>query len=342
MELINRYIHEVGRRLPKKKRGDIEAELQSLILDSLEGRLPEDLVESGDVPEEIQVEVLKEFGPPRKVAQQYYPTINYVIGPRLMEPYVLTLTIVLGIVLFANLFGILSLGAEFNLFNGSIGDALAGLITSLQAAFGSVTFVFALIERALAHSTIQDEDSQWDPRKMPSIADNDRVKASGLIIEILFLAFLLIMLNVYPDRIGVSFVRIGGEFKTTSWLKPEIVTTYGPWLSAMWFLSIILNITVLAQRRWQPITHVLNAALTLYGAYLFYRIATGPSFIATVPGGIIGSISGVPDILNDITDSALRWVVGVTAALHAFSAAKILYHFFDIKPIVIPPDKTAE
>ena len=34
MELIDRYVHAVGRQLPRKKRADIEAELRSALTDS--------------------------------------------------------------------------------------------------------------------------------------------------------------------------------------------------------------------------------------------------------------------------------------------------------------------
>ena len=62
MNLLDRYIHEVGRYLPRKKRGDIQAELRSSIVDSLEDRF-------GPDPEESQVvELLQELGKPREVA----------------------------------------------------------------------------------------------------------------------------------------------------------------------------------------------------------------------------------------------------------------------------------
>ena len=39
MELINRYVYQVGRRLPRKVRGDVETELRSLLIDALEERV---------------------------------------------------------------------------------------------------------------------------------------------------------------------------------------------------------------------------------------------------------------------------------------------------------------
>ncbi len=259
MKLIDRYIHEVGRRLPKRMRADVEAELHSLLLDSLEEHLAEGLPDSGEVSEDVQVAVLQEFGPPKLVAQQYNPRVNYIIGPRLFEPYLVTVAVVMAVTFLAHLVGILTLTANLAAVDGALGGALAGMINSMQAGLGSITLVFALVERAIAVSDAQQEDASWDPRKMPKISDYDRIKASGLIVETLFLVFLLAVFNVYPDRIGLSFVRIGTEYKMTSWLATGFNTAYGPWLSAWWFLSILLNISVLWQGRWQRITHLLNA-----------------------------------------------------------------------------------
>ena len=335
MNLIDRYIHEVGRRLPKRMRADVETELHSLLLDSLEDHMAEDLRVPDEVPEELQVAVLKEFGPPQHVAQQYNPRVNYIIGPRLFEPYLITVAVVLGITFVAHLIGILTLIADPTVLQGAFGDAVAGLIHSLEAGLGAITLVFALVERAMAGTDTKEDSTTWDPRKMPTIADHDRIKLSGLILETVFVAFLLGMLNFYPDRIGLSFVRVGGEFKMTSWLAPGFHQTYGIWLSAWWFLSIVLNITVIWQGRWQRITHLLNAGLHLFGAYIFYRIATGSNFIVTAPGGFIGEVAGIPDLPNSIIGKTLRSVLGLIAVLQAFSAAKILYRLFQPKPITL-------
>ncbi len=336
MELINRYINEVGRRLPKRMRADVETELHSLLLDSLEEQMEEGSPDTGEVPEDIVVAVLKEFGSPQQVAEQYNPQVNYIIGPRLFEPYLTTVAVVLGITFLAHLIGILSLVTYPASGADALGNAFAGLYQSLQGGLGAITLVFALVERAIASSgNTQEDSSSWDPRKMPKIADYDRIKVSGLIIETIFLVFFLVIINFYPERIGISFVKVGAEFKMTSWLAPEFFTTYGPWLSAWWFLSIVLNIGVLVQGRWQRVTHLLNAGLTLCGAFLFFRMATGPEFISTAPGGFWGEIANIPGILDIIMSQTMRGVLGILAVVEAFSAAKILYRTLQMKPITI-------
>ena len=56
MNLLDRYIHEVGRHLPRKNRSDIQAELRSSFVDTLEDRFGQ------DASEEQTSELLKEFG----------------------------------------------------------------------------------------------------------------------------------------------------------------------------------------------------------------------------------------------------------------------------------------
>jgi hypothetical protein len=335
MDLIDRYINEVGRRLPKRIRQDVETELHSLLMDSLEDHLAGENPENVEVPDELQIAVLKEFGPPQHVAQQYNPQTNYIIGPRLFEPYLLTLAVVLGITFVAHMVGLLTFATNPKAVQNSIGDAVAGLIQSLQAGIGSITLVFALIERAIIGSDSREETSAWDPKKMSKIADHNRIKLSGLILETVFITFLLGMVNFYPDRIGLSFVQIGGELKMTSWLVPDFHQTYGRWLSGVWFLSILLNVAVIWQGRWQRISHLLKAGLLLAGAYIFYRMAVGQDFVVTAPGGFIGEALGVPDLLNGVVSGTVSGIVGLVAFIQALPAAKILYRLFQPKPLVI-------
>jgi hypothetical protein len=313
-------------------RTDVETELKSLILDSLEDYGPEEDVNSEQISEELQVSVLKEFGAPQEVARKYNPRINYVIGPSLFEPYLITVAVVLGITLLAHLFGLLSLLSKPAEHLDAIGNAFAGLIQSLQVGLGAITLVFALVERALGSANLE-EITEWDPRKLPNIPDHNRFKPSVLIMGTIFLLILLVALNFYPDRIGLSFVRINGEFKMTSWLAPGFYQSYGIWLSAGWFLNILLNIAVLRKGQWNRTTHLMNAGLDFYGAYVFYRIATGPDFIVTAQGNFIGNIPDIPDILNNLIGGGLRGLAGLIAVILLVNAVSTLIQTLRIQPL---------
>lgn len=80
-ELVERYIHHVGRYLPKRERGDIEVELKSLIYDQLEDRYPQN-----PTPEQVAV-VLRELGSPRQMAASYQNE-QYLVGAELY-PYMM-------------------------------------------------------------------------------------------------------------------------------------------------------------------------------------------------------------------------------------------------------------
>ena len=111
MELLDRYIYDVGRRLPAKQREDIEKELKSLLLDALEART------GGAEPTEADMAaVLKEFGSPEEVAARYAGE-RYVIGPRLYPTY----RMVLGIGS-----GALALGLFISVFIGYALDPAGG------------------------------------------------------------------------------------------------------------------------------------------------------------------------------------------------------------------------
>jgi hypothetical protein len=92
MDLINRYAHEVGQYLPHRLRADVEAELRSLLTDSVEERARAEGVPADDA---LAGTVLREFGTPKDVAARYAPEPQYLIGPRLYPVYVVAVKVML-------------------------------------------------------------------------------------------------------------------------------------------------------------------------------------------------------------------------------------------------------
>ena len=93
-ELIERYVLEVGRHLPRSKRADIGMELSSLLHDALEQRA----AMAGKEPTvKMAADVLREFGKPEVIAGQYRPE-QHLIGPQLFPIYKLVLTVALVII----------------------------------------------------------------------------------------------------------------------------------------------------------------------------------------------------------------------------------------------------
>ena len=72
MDLIERYVHEVGTHLPRKMRKDVVDELRSTLEDKLEHECVED---------EGLVDMLRQFGPPAEMAASYVSGPRHLIGP---------------------------------------------------------------------------------------------------------------------------------------------------------------------------------------------------------------------------------------------------------------------
>ncbi len=90
MNLIERYVREIGRRLPPKNRSDIEKEIRSALEDMLEDRSKK---ESRAIDEEMTIQVLKEYGKPEKVAASYQSE-RYLVGPQLFPTFWMIVKIV--------------------------------------------------------------------------------------------------------------------------------------------------------------------------------------------------------------------------------------------------------
>ena len=102
MNLMELYISEVGRRLPKKTRADIEAEIRSALQDLLDER---SRAAGKPADEEMVLAVVKEYGDPEKVAASYEGE-RYLIGPQLYPTFIKVVFTVLPITVILALIGL--------------------------------------------------------------------------------------------------------------------------------------------------------------------------------------------------------------------------------------------
>jgi hypothetical protein len=106
-EWIDRYVNEVGRRLPANQRADVEREIRSLIEDEVADRLDAAEEQGGSQPdgEATVLAVLQQFGAPGEMAAKYQAP-RYLIGPAMFPVYQIVLGIVLAVTVGANLLGL--------------------------------------------------------------------------------------------------------------------------------------------------------------------------------------------------------------------------------------------
>jgi hypothetical protein len=281
-ELFERYVHQVGRRLPRKQRADVEAELYSLLMDSLMDRTEGRELDSREL-KELQSAVLLEMGPPEQVADKYRPRQRYVIGPRLFDLYVIVVAAVSGALALAFfIMMILSLlGGPLSgeALLSSIGSFLLNCVQAILPVIGTMTIVFAILERVLPDSA--EDEGEWDPRSLPEIENRTEIGRASLVFEIGLIIAALLLFNVFADWAGIYFfgstADSAQDWRMLPVLSPAFFSVYLPLLNVAWLLHIGLNIVLLWQGRWQRVTRFAQFLLALFDVYILYRLVTGPS-----------------------------------------------------------------
>jgi hypothetical protein len=277
MNLIDKYVAEVGKYLPRRNRADIEAEIRSTLEDMLDERTRG----ASQADEATVIQLLREYGTPRKVAESYGAK-QYLIGPRLYPTFILVTQIAISVLLVLSLVG-LGLGlADSDLtgpgFISTVGESLLDLIGGLIAAFGNIVLVFAILERTLPAEEFEKETDEWDPAELASEPDPDKVSFGEQIASILFTAAFLIVLNLYPGIIGFGFFQ-NDEWTFISPILSDAFFSYLPWINILGVLEIVLSIILLRQGFWQTWTRITRAVLELGNIALAVAMLRGPSLV---------------------------------------------------------------
>ena len=290
MNLIDRYVTEVGKHLPRKNRLDIEAELRSTLEDMLEDRSQQT---GHPADEALAEELLQEYGAPRKVAATYQ-THPYMIGPRMFPIY----TFVLKIVFFAVTLG-LSIATIVSLVGsnmtspeilGSLGKFAASLVSALVAAFGNVTLIFAILERVLPASEFEEKE-EWTPAELTKEPDPAHVSMSEMIFSIVFTAAALTVFNFYPQIVGIWNME-NGAWEQIAGLS-EAFFHYMPWINLSGILTIALNIWLLRQGTWNMLTRWVHIGLQIVGIAIATGMLRGPSLLNFYPGTVEAEVGNV-------------------------------------------------
>ncbi|HNT76817.1 MAG TPA: hypothetical protein PKH77_17545 [Anaerolineae bacterium] len=312
MELINRYVYQVGRRLPQRTRADVEQELRSLLLDALEERTGR----AAEFTEDEQVAVLAEFGPPEKMADKYRPQPHYVIGPKVFDLYLLVVSVIAGAGL---LVGVITTAVSLLASDEvSVLELLLRAVTIFMnialSGVGSATLTFALLERLIPDEEFKlDDDKPWNPRDLPAVEVRDEIKRANLIAEIAFMALLIMGLLAFGERISGVYYD-GTWHATPTFLSATFFSVYLPLCVARWGLTILLNLALLRQGRWQLGTRIADLLFHGLDIYILGRLLSGPS-VVNVDALRVAFINApeVTDIMTRLLDSGLK--IGFLIAL---------------------------
>jgi hypothetical protein len=342
MELFERYIREVTRRLPRRQRQDVARELRSTLEDSLDGRV------AGGTPgggageptadrEAAATEILRDFGPPRALAASYRSGPRYLVGPELYPDFVSTLKVTLLVVCGLQLAaGLVGLGGPSGGL-GRLGLRLLDLVGDLQGTalglLGLIVLIFALVERFSAGEPAAEEE--WNPADLPPLKDPERVDRTAEALGLVFVCVGLLLLNVFPDRLGAS-VSVNGERAFVPLLGPDY-RLYLPWWNLYLVGGALLILTLIARTHWRAWQRWADLALALLLVGILWWMAGGESILQPLADArAAGGGEGIaPEALEEtvlpVVRAVLRaglwiWLAGaaISAALKGYRLGRQL------------------
>jgi hypothetical protein len=313
MDLIERYVQEVARRLPRSQREDVARELRSSLEDSLENRAGVPLDEAG---EDTATELLLEFGPPRDVAASYQSGPNYLIGPAHYPSFLRAMKIALVVV-----GGLIALGLLVDAA-GSTGEirelarigaqAISDIQTGFLSVLGLVVFVFAIIERTSTPKWLSEDD--WHPSDLPpAIEDADQIDRAGTIVGLVLSGIALVLINLYPEWLQIRTYSSGEQFSYPllgSAIRAEVVI-----LSLYLALGIVLGVVILLRNRWQVQTRFADAAISTILLLFLVRLWSKADQLLPDRGDLIEAgwppdeASNFAELADQILSSALWWLL---------------------------------
>lgn len=325
MNLIDKYIAEVGKYLPRKNRADIEAEIRSTLEDMLEERKQAD----GQVNEAAVVTLLKEYGTPRKVAESYTGP-RYLIGPRMYPMFELVTKIVMACVFGALLLAFVINGAVTKSFAGTefisfLAQFWSGLFGALISTFGSLVITFAIMERVMPAGKIEKEmEEEWDPADLAKEPDPDEVKMSEAIATIIFTIAGLIIFNLYPNIIGLGFMTDGKW--TFIPILSEAFFRYLPWINLLGVVQIVFSLYQLRQKAWTLFTRLGWIAIEIGSVALAIAMLTGPALIDLNPAKFAGTpLAEAMPVLAKVMQFMPWMVLFIIIVVSSIEVAQAIY-----------------
>jgi hypothetical protein len=333
MNLIDNYIAEVGKHLPRRNRADIEAEIRSTLEDMLEERKQA----QGVMDDAAIIALLKEYGAPRKVAESYVGP-RYLIGPR-MYPLFEMVTRIVAAVLFGVMLLVLVIGLIGSNLSGSeflktIGNSILGLLNGLIIAFGNIVLVFAILERVLPKTDFEKEMEDWDPAELASESESDSevIGPGEQIVGTFFLILILIAFNLYPEWIGVGFFD-EGKWVIIAPLLSEAFSRYLPWINILIVLHIGFNVHLLRHGSWNIASRIANIVLELAGLALAVIMLLGPSLVGMTPEKLAGTpLADVAELFAKGANLLPILILTIVIIISSIEVIQAIYRLLKGKP----------
>lgn len=297
MQLVESYLYEVGRFLPKEERDELLADLRDDILGEVEGAA-EAAGRAPDVSDEQ--EVIARFGHPLKAASRYQKP-RALIGTDLYPAFIHTLKTVFGVAVF----GLVLVW----LIGGETADWRLGPLQLLGMSIDVLLWVFASVVLVFVAIEYSGERLQWYENWKPSALSstslgviNRQDVITNLISEGFFLLWwnnVVVLLRFLPEGAAEQVITLSPIWETFFWP-----------LNIIFGALFLLHFYVLVRGVWQRfvlLTEVVGNTALLAIAVVLLGSGDLVLFNDQFPGGFASNAQLVVKVTLLVVCAATVW-----------------------------------
>ncbi|KAA9104741.1 hypothetical protein [Microbacterium rhizomatis] len=279
--IIDSYVADVMRHLPRRQRTDVALELRSLLDDELAGRAAD---AGRPADSSLAMQLLTTFGAPRDVADRYRPAGFTIIrpsdAPRFTWIALGGVALIWAITLPAIMLGVIPVtGWDYG------ANTWWGRLTVwwLGPGIGALWWPGAVITYtligALAEHRRESRPKAWTPTP-PQTIDRDLISRPGTVGAI--------AAGVLGATVVIALPWLASWAPwlpepaiTALTLDPDFLQWRAPWILPLWAADLILYVIVLITGRWTVPTLRTRSLLSLAGAgLLLWWSLVGPVFVS--------------------------------------------------------------
>jgi len=303
MKLIDRYVYAVTKYLSEEVREDVGKELRS----NIEDMLP-------DNPSEEEVyKALKQLGNPWKLANEYNPKKQYLIGPGYYNQYLSILKLVVGICITVFI-GIAMLAGGIELAKeGFAVDNYSKLISSvISAAFEGaiqgalwVTLVFVILERSgVETGRFPFSNKEWKPEDLPElpIPANRVISRRKTIVSMCCTIFFTALVCFQPHLIAVYFTDNSGSVKVTQLFNLERLDVFIPFIIIVAFVQLGIFLWKYMKGSWNVSLAIGNAVYNLLSSILLIIMVSDKNLFN------MNFFYSIAERTNSTNETVLPWI----------------------------------
>lgn len=255
MELLNRYLTEVKKHLPKKDRDEIIMELKSSILDQFE---------QTEQTEKDMQHILVDLGSPQSVASNYNsrPLFSSQIEPLYKLLLKIVSAAVVGGIFVAKIAELIFSGEPFSIAAviTHLAIAIPSIIMALISVVGSVTIIMFIIDRK-----VDIREEPFHISKLPKVdrpfTDISRIEEG---VKLAFVPIFIVMLLIFDPAYTINGMRVFADI--------EHIIVFALGLAILEVMSSIYNLIIGYRNRVSTIFYVVKEILSI--GFLVYLTST--------------------------------------------------------------------